>query len=157
MGVQIESETGVSVSVLLSFDNLSRIINLLDIPNLRVYVSGYGENSDEVRDFIYEEDDLDINYDVLDELSQANNEEEYNKKYNEMELEKDIEFHFMRVCTAMYTENLCYRNINRLFEATDSPNSALDLINSIQESIEVFKNHNIPIEQIHIGHTMREG
>jgi len=157
MGQQIESETGVSVSILLTFDNLSRIINLLDIPNLRVYVSGYSENSDEVRDFIYEEDDLGISYDVLDELSQANNEEEYNKKYNEMELEEDIEFHFMRVCTAMYTENLCYRNITRLFEATDSPNSALDLINSIQEAIEGFKNQNIPIEEIHIGHTMREG
>lgn len=157
MGQQIESETGVSVSVPLTFDNLGQIINLFDIPNLRVYVSGYGENSDEVRDFIYEEDDLGINYDVLDELSQCANEEEYNKKYDEMELEKDIEFHFMRVCTAMYTENLCYRNINRLFEATDSPNSALDLITSIQEAIEGFKNQNIPIEQIHIGHSMREG
>ena len=34
MGQQIESETGVSVSVPLIFDNLGRIINLLDIPNL---------------------------------------------------------------------------------------------------------------------------
>ena len=89
MGQQIESETGVSVSVPLTFDNLGQIINLFDIPNLRVYVSGYGENSDEVRDFIYEEDDLGINYDVLDELSQCANEEEYNKKYDEMKQKAD--------------------------------------------------------------------
>ena len=157
MGQQIESETGVSVSLPLTFDNLDKIINLLNISNLRVYVSGYGENSDEVRDFIYEEDDFHINYDIIDELSESTNEEEYNKKYNELELVEDIEFHFMRVVTGMYTENLCYRNMNRLFEDTDSPNSALDLINSIQEAIEIFKNQNIPVEQIHVGHTMREG
>jgi hypothetical protein len=157
MGQQFESETGVSVSVPLTFENLERIINLLDIPNLRVYVSGYGENGDEVYDFLYEEDSIDINYDILDELSSAANEEEYTKKYKEMEIEEDIKFHFMRVCTAMYTENLCYRNINRLFEEDESPNSALDLITSIHEAIEGFKNQNIPIEQIHIGHSMREG
>lgn len=157
MGQQIESETGVSVSLTLTFENLSKIINLFDIPNLRIYVSGYGENSDEVYDFIYEEDDERINSDTIDELSEATNEEEFNKKYNELELDEHIEFHFMRVVTAMYTENLCYRNINRLFEADDTPNSALDLINSIQEAIEGFKNQNILMEQIHIGHTMREG
>lgn len=157
MGQQFESETGVSVSVPLTFENLERIINLLDIPNLRVYVSGYGENGDEVYDFLYEEDSIDINYDILDELSSAENEEEYTKKYKEMEIEEDIEFHFMRVCTAMYTENLCFRNINRLFEEDENPNSAIELIDTIKKAIDLFKEKNIPDELIHIGHTMREG
>ena len=55
---------------------------MFDIPNLRIYVSGYGENSDEVYDFIYEEDDERINSDTIDELSEATNEEEFNKKYS---------------------------------------------------------------------------
>lgn len=157
MGQQLESETGVSVSVPLTFDNLQRIIDLLDIPNLRVYVSGYGENGDEVYDFLYEEDSIDINYDILDELSTAENEEEYTKKYKEMEIEEDIQFHFMRVCTAMYTENLCFRSINRLFEEDESPNSAIELIDTIKKAIDLFKEKNIPDELIRIGHTMREG
>jgi len=157
MGQQIESETGVSVSLELTYINLIKIIDLFDIPNLRVYVSGYGANLDEVMDILYEEDDIDVNYDVLDELSRCIDEEEYKNKYIEMELTNDITFHFVRVITGMYTDNLCYRKINRLFETVDETVTITDFIESIQKATETFKSHNIPDNLIRIGHTMREG
>lgn len=157
MGQQIEAETGVSVSLELTYNNLSKIIDLFDIPNLRVYVSGYTDNRDEVIDVLYEEDDIDVNYDVLDELSQCIDEEQYKSKYIEMEVTKDITFHFVRVITGMYTENLCYRKINRLFETVDETVTISDYIESIQKATETFKSHNIPDNLIRIGHTMREG
>jgi hypothetical protein len=157
MGQQIESEMGVSVSLELTYDNLSKIIGLFDIPNLRVYVSGYSDNLDEVIDVLYEEDSIDVNYDILDELSQCKDEEEYNSKYIEMELTEDITFHFVKVITGMYTNNLCYRKINRLFESVEETFTISDFIESIQKATETFKSHNIPDNLILIGHTMREG
>lgn len=157
MGEQIESETGVSVTLKLTYDNLKKIIELITISNLRIYVSGYGEYDDEVYDFNYEEDSIDIDYDILDELSECNNQEEYDKKYNDLELTEELEFHFMYVCTGMYAENLTFRKINRLFESSKEPTTALDLIKSIQKAIDLFKSYDVPDNLICIGHTMRDG
>ena len=150
MGQINDAQVGVSVSLPIKFENIHLIISLLDLPYFRIYVSGLSENPDEILD--YEYDNIEnIDTDMLDELSIIGNIDDFKAKYKELNINKDLIFHFIYVCTSIYAKNLRYRSTCCLFNNLSTPQ---DYINNIQKGVELFKLANVPEIYIKIGNTI---
>jgi hypothetical protein len=156
MGQCTDAAIGVSVSLPLCYRYISLISKLLEIDNLRVYVSGLEENDDEIIDFIYDECEM-IDLEILDELSEKTSEEEFNTTYKELNIKDNIIFHFIYVCATIYARNLSFRNRSNLFSNDTHIKSPIDLINDIQIGLNIFRDADIPEDLIKIGNTICDG
>jgi len=142
MGHINDAQVGVSVSLPFKFENIHLIISLLDLPYFHIYVSGLSENPDEI---------IEYDTDMLDELSIIENIDDFKAKYKELNINKDLIFHFIYVCTSIYAKNVRYRSTCCLFNDLSTPQ---DYINNIQKGVELFKIANVPDEYIKIGNTI---
>jgi len=79
-----QAQIGISVSLPLNYSNIDLIFKLLNIDNLMLYLSGLNEDPDEVKLILCYEDEEEL--ESLDELLDLENEDEFKKKYEELEL-----------------------------------------------------------------------
>jgi hypothetical protein len=153
MGQMTEAEVGISVSLNINFDNIKLISSLLELSNLRIYISGISEEHDEILD--YENDHIEeLDTDIIDELCAQDTQQEFNKKYEEFNIKKKLAFHFIYVVSKIYACNLSYRSIPRLFSHDENITTSIELINKIHNGVNLFKSINVPDNLIKIGNTI---
>ena len=141
MGQITEAQLGITVSLPIHFDNIVLICNLLELSNLGIYISGLSEEPDEIVDYEYDNiDELDT--DMIDELSMQENEEQFNMKYHELNIKKNVVIHFIYVCNKIYARNLSFRSVSRLFSHDEHICTPMELINDILKGVELFKKAN---------------
>jgi hypothetical protein len=87
-----ESKIGVSVSLPLNYENIDLIYELHDI-------SGLNEDPDEAK--------LVMCLDDIPELLELESEQEFKKKYKELEFEDNLVFNFIYVCSHFDAFNKC--------------------------------------------------
>ena len=83
-----EAQIGVSVSLPLNYTNADLIFKLLDIDNVMLYLSGLNEDPDEVKLILCIDDEEE--FDSFHELAELENEEQFKKKYEELEENKRL-------------------------------------------------------------------
>jgi hypothetical protein len=94
---------------------------------------------------------------MIDELSMQENEEQFNMKYHELNIKKNLVIHFIYVCNKIYARNLSYRSVSRLFSHDEHISTPTELINDILRGVNIFKEANVPEEYIKIGNTIYDG
>lgn len=156
MGQMTDAQVGVSVSLPLEFEHIKLIYSLIDLPNIQIYISGLSEYPDEILDYAYDNIE-EIDTDMLDELSIQPTREEFNMKYAELNIKKDLIFHFIYVCATIYARNLSFRSTSRLFSNDEHLSTPMELINDILKGVELFKNSYVSEEYIKIGNTIYDG
>lgn len=154
MGQSTFATIGVSVSLELTYRNIQLIKKLLEMDVFCVYISGLKEYSDEIVDF--DQDELDFSEEDIYELSEKQNEEDFNKHYEELELEKYLVFIFIYNCTSVYARNLSFRNTPTLFSHNDYQLSPTQTILKFQKGLELFKEAGVEEEYIKVGNTINE-
>ncbi len=149
-----DASIGVSVSLPLNYKNINLIIKILGADHITLYISGLFDETDEVINCDFD-DTFDL--DTLDELLDLNDEDEFKKKYNELDIKDGLIFHFMYICAGIYARNLSYRSHPYLFHNDETDMTPIKLIEYIQKGIDIFKGFSIPEELIKIGNTIFEG
>ena len=155
MGQITEAQVGITVSLPIQFDNMKLISNLLELSNLGIYISGLSEEPDEIVDYEYDNiDELDT--DMIDELSMQENEEQFNMKYHELNIKKNLVIHFIYF-SKIYARNLSFRSVSRLFSHDEHISTPTELINDILKGVNIFIEANVPEAYIKIGNTIYDG
>ena len=155
MGQSTFATIGVSVSLPLIYRHIKLINKLCDITKICVYVSGLSDEPDETVDFDIIEDfglDLDSIYD----LAEKENEEEFKKHCEELEIKEGLVFHFIYNCASVYARNLNFRNNPNLFSEDDGKRSPADIITNFQEGMAIFMAAGVPEDYIKAGNTINE-
>lgn len=134
-----EAKIGVSVSSPLNHENIDLIYELHNI-------SGLNEDPDEAK--------LVMCLDDISELLEPESEEEFKKKYEELEFEDNLVLHFIYVCSHFDAFNIQYRSCD-VFQ-NDEYMSPSKYIETIQEGIQYFKDAGVSEELIKIGNYLYE-
>ena len=148
-----EAQIGVSVSLPLNYENIDLIFKLIDIDKLRLYLSGLNEDPDEAKMILCIDDEEEL--ESLEELLDLENEEEFKKKYEELEIYDDLVFHFIYICVGISAFNIQYRKCG-VFQNDQCGFTPSELIIRIQNGIKIFKEANVSEELITIGNTLYE-
>jgi len=146
-----QAQIGISVSLPLNYSNIDLIFKLLNIDNLMLYLSGLNEDPDEVKLILCYEDEEEL--ESLDELLDLENEDEFKKKYEELELYEELIFHFIYVCAGINVFNIQFRT-SAVFQNDEHDMNPIQFINRIQNGIDIFTDCGIPKELIKVGNTM---
>jgi len=141
-----EAKIGVSVSLPLNYENIDRIFELHDIDKVFLYLSGLNEDPAEAQLVMCIED--------KEELLELESEEEFKKKYEELEIPENLVFHFIYVCSHFEAFDIQHRSCG-VFENNEymAPSR---FIERIQEGIQYFKDAGISEELIKIGNYLHE-
>ena len=146
-----EAQIGVSVSLPLNYTNTDLIFKLLDIDNVMLYVSGLNEDLAEVKLILCIDDEE--QFESLYELTDLESEQEFKKKYEELELGDNLIFHFIYVCAGMNVFDIQYRN-SAVFQNDEHSMTPAKFIERIQNGIKIFKDIGVSEVLIKIGNTM---
>jgi len=146
-----ESKIGVSVSLPLNYENIDQIFELYNIDNM-FYLSGLNDDPDEAKLVMCLEDEEEL--ESLEELLELESEEEFNKKYEELEIPENLVFHFLYVCSHFDAFNIQYRSCG-VFQ-NDEYENPLEYIERIQKGIQYFKDAGVSEELIKIGNYLYE-
>ena len=146
-----ESKIGVSVSLPLNYENIDLIFELYNIDNM-FYLSGLNDDPDEAKLVMCLEDEEEL--ESLEELLELESEEEFNKKYEELEIPENLVFHFLYVCSHFDAFNIQYRSCG-VFQ-NDEYENPLEYIERIQKGIQYFKDAGVSEELIKIGNYLYE-
>ena len=148
-----EAQIGVSASLPLNYANINLIFQLLDIDNLMLYLSGLNEDPSEVKLIlcIDDEDELESLY----ELTDLENEEQFKKKYEELEMEDNLIFHFIYVCAGINVFDIQYRN-SAVFQNDEHGMTPTQFIERIQKGVQIFRECGVAEELIKVGNTMAD-
>ena len=154
---KIEAKIGVSVSLPLNYSNNDLIFKLINIDNVMLYLSGLNEDPVQVKkirldDNHDDDDELDLSdklADLLCILADVENEDQFEKKYEELELDDTLIFHFIYVCAGInaFHINFC----SRLFLNDEDGMSPANFIERIHHGIKIFKDSGISEELIELG------
>ena len=146
-----EAQIGISVSLPLNYANINLIFELLDIDNLMLYLSGFNEDPDEVKLILCIDDEEE--FESLHELTDLENEDQFKKKYEELELDDNLIFHFIYVCAGINVFDIQYRN-SSVFQNDEHGMTPANFIERIQNGIKIFKDSGLSEEFIKVGNTM---
>lgn len=146
-----EAQIGVSVSLPLNYTNTNLILELLDIDNVMLYVSGFNEDPAEVKLILCIDDEEEL--ESLYELADLENEEQFKRKYEELELEDNLIFHFIYICAGINVFDIQYRN-SAVFQNDEHGMTPANFIERIHHGIKIFKDIGVSEELIKVGNTM---
>ena len=147
-----EAKIGVSVSLPLNYQNIDLIYELHDIDKVFLYLSGLNEDPDEAQLVMCIEDEEEL--ESLEELLELESEEEFKKKFEELEIPENLVFHFIYVCSHFEAFDIQYRSCG-VFENNEYMTPS-KFIERIQEGIQYFKNAGVSEELIKIGNYLHE-
>lgn len=146
-----EAQIGVSVSLPLNYTNTDVIFKLLDIDNVMLYLSGLNEDPYEVKLILCIDDEEEL--ESLYELTDLENDEQFKKKYKELDLKDNLIFHFIYVCAGINVFDIQYRN-SAVFQNDEHGMTPANFIERIHHAIKIFKDIGVSEELIKIGNTM---
>jgi len=149
-----DAKLGVSVSVPLDFNHINIIMKIMDIDNITLFISGLFSEKDEVINVDFD-DRFDL--DILDQLLDLKDEDEFNTKLIELDIKKGLIFNFMHICAGIYARNLSFRENSYIFHNDEHDTKPENLIKDIQKGIDKFREAGIEEELIKIGNTMLDG
>jgi hypothetical protein len=147
-----EAKIGVSVSLPLNYENIDLIYELHDINNVFLYLSGLNEDPDEAELVMCLDDIGELK--SLEELLELESEEEFKKKYKELECNDNLVFNFIYVCSHFDAFNIQHRSCG-VFQNDEYINPS-KYIERIQQGIQFFKDAGVSEELIKIGNYLYE-
>ena len=152
MPLLTEAKIGVSVSLLLNYENIDLIYELHDIDKVFLYLSGLNEDPDEAKLVMCIDDIGEL--ESLEELLELESEEEFKKKYEELKFKDNLVFHFIYLCSHFEAFNIQHRSCG-VFQNNEYMTPS-KYIERIQQGIQYFKDAGVSEELIKIGNYLYE-
>lgn len=156
MGQNTYSNAGVSVSYKVCYENIDLIYKLVTkySDRLKIYVSYLDSiyHKDEILDYssIYKYSDYPMQLNILEQLKNTKNPEEFCFIYQKFTDKHDIMFYFHYPCCSSYARNISRRDIPHIF-SIDNEISLDNIIDSFSKGKQLFLDLGISPDKIKYG------